>query len=261
MAIDYSARRQISRNRPKRRPIKLFVVFMLAGISVAYGFGVVTGWLFFRERSASDRKPDAVVTASSKAKQEPSREAPDRNGPPQETTESHGQVPMTFFKTLPSGGKGVIGSGINFGQEVGHPQAGSVAPPTPAAASKPGQPPLTEGKPDSAQPAKTKIVPDATSQAGGERTLERKTAAASEHSSQPEKKGTWSVQVASYQERTEAEESAAALRRKGLSPRIVESKIAGKGVWYRVRVGTGMERDMAVKLANGLGKNAIAVME
>lgn len=261
MALDYRARKHVSRNRPRRRPIKLFFILIFAGISAVYGLGVVTGWLFFKYKSAGDRQPAAVATASTTARQEPGREASTQNAPPQETSDTHVEVPMTFFKTLPSGEKGVIGSGINLQQDGKHQQAGSAAAPTSAADSRPRQPPKTEDKPAAPETSKAKSVQNFNPAAGHEHPPEQKSGSASEHPNQPGRKETWSVQVASYQDRTEAEELAAKLQKKGLSPRIVESKIPGKGVWYRVRVGKGMERDGADKMATGLGKNAIAIPE
>lgn len=49
--------------------------------------------------------------------------------------------------------------------------------------------------------------------------------------------GTWSLQLSAYQDRVEAERFVAGLKDKGYAPFIVEAQVAGKGTWYRVRMG------------------------
>lgn len=55
----------------------------------------------------------------------------------------------------------------------------------------------------------------------------------------------FSVQLASFPSREEADAYAARLREAGLSPRIVEAEIPEKGLYYRVRVGSFDSRDQA----------------
>jgi DedD protein len=57
--------------------------------------------------------------------------------------------------------------------------------------------------------------------------------------------GAWTVQLSAYQERAEADRFAAGLRDKGYAPYIVEATIAGKGTWYRVRMGRFPTKDAA----------------
>jgi len=57
--------------------------------------------------------------------------------------------------------------------------------------------------------------------------------------------GSWTVQLAAYQDRTEADRFAAGLRDKGYAPYIVEVAIPSKGTWYRVRMGRFPNRDAA----------------
>jgi cell division septation protein DedD len=49
--------------------------------------------------------------------------------------------------------------------------------------------------------------------------------------------GAWTIQLAAYQDRAEADSFAAGLRDKGYAPFIVEASIPGKGTWFRVRMG------------------------
>ncbi len=57
--------------------------------------------------------------------------------------------------------------------------------------------------------------------------------------------GSWTVQLSAYQDKTEADRFAAGLRDKGYAPFIVEATIAGKGTWYRVRMGRFGTKDAA----------------
>lgn len=57
--------------------------------------------------------------------------------------------------------------------------------------------------------------------------------------------GSWTVQLAAYQDRAEADRFAAGLRDKGYAPYIVEVAISGRGTWFRVRMGRFPNRDAA----------------
>jgi cell division protein FtsN len=49
--------------------------------------------------------------------------------------------------------------------------------------------------------------------------------------------GEFTVQVSAFQTSEEAEAYKASLTRKGYNPYVIPAEIAGKGIWYRVRVG------------------------
>jgi cell division protein FtsN len=57
--------------------------------------------------------------------------------------------------------------------------------------------------------------------------------------------GSWTVQLSAYQDRNEADRFAAGLRDKGYAPYIVEANVAGKGTWFRVRMGRFASKDAA----------------
>lgn len=57
--------------------------------------------------------------------------------------------------------------------------------------------------------------------------------------------GSWTVQLAAYQDRSEADRFAAGLRDKGYAPYLVEVAIPKKGTWYRVRMGRFATKDAA----------------
>jgi cell division protein FtsN len=67
------------------------------------------------------------------------------------------------------------------------------------------------------------------------------------------------VQVASLSLKSEAEELKTKLANKGYSVHIVESNQGSKGIWYRVRVGRGLEQEVARELAGKFGKGAMAI--
>ena len=57
--------------------------------------------------------------------------------------------------------------------------------------------------------------------------------------------GSWTVQLAAYQDRADADRFAAGLRDKGYAPYIVEVAIPSKGTWFRVRMGRFATKDAA----------------
>lgn len=62
--------------------------------------------------------------------------------------------------------------------------------------------------------------------------------------------GTWTLQLSAFQDQAEAERFAAGLRDKGYAPYVVEAAIAGKGTWYRVRMGRFGSKDAASTYLN-----------
>ncbi len=61
----------------------------------------------------------------------------------------------------------------------------------------------------------------------------------------PAKSGEYTIQVSSFQTADEATAYAASLKRKGYSPYVVATQIAGKGTWHRVRLGVFQSSDAA----------------
>ncbi len=57
--------------------------------------------------------------------------------------------------------------------------------------------------------------------------------------------GSWTLQLAAYQDKAEADRFAAGLRDKGYAPYLVQAEVAGKGTWYRVRMGRFASRETA----------------
>jgi cell division protein FtsN len=57
--------------------------------------------------------------------------------------------------------------------------------------------------------------------------------------------GSWTLQLSAYQDKAEADRFAADLRGRGYAPYVVEAHVAGKGTWYRVRMGRFPSKDAA----------------
>lgn len=62
----------------------------------------------------------------------------------------------------------------------------------------------------------------------------------------PARSGEYTIQVSSYQSLEEARAYSSVLTRKGYRPFVVAAEIAGKGTWYRVRIGRFSLEDAAV---------------
>jgi cell division septation protein DedD len=69
------------------------------------------------------------------------------------------------------------------------------------------------------------------------------------------------VQVASYREKPEALAAQAKLTGKGIAAYLVESRLADKGVWYRLRVGRHLTKGEAGELAGKAGKGSLVLPE
>ncbi|MGA9525226.1 MAG: SPOR domain-containing protein [Myxococcaceae bacterium] len=62
--------------------------------------------------------------------------------------------------------------------------------------------------------------------------------------------GAWTLQISASQKQDEAERFAARLRDRGYAPFIVKAEVAGKGTWYRVRMGSFPSKDAANRYLN-----------
>lgn len=259
MRIDYSEPKKSyispqagsSRSRKESNPLVLAVI-TTALISLAIGFG--SGWMLSQryakkgfqaamEQQSLENSPQSGTVQPTVPKPQPAQPVAATQQPqpagtsPQTTapgTPPAPDTPLSFYKTLPSGQKSnVLGSGINATDDKPAKQPLQAAIPTNLA--KPVQP---LGAANNTKPP----LPVAT----------EKPAA------RPESNG-FTVQVASYSLKSEADTLKGKLASKGYNVHIVESNQGDKGTWYRVRVGKRLEQDAAKELAGKLGKGAIPI--
>jgi cell division septation protein DedD len=253
MVMDYSERKPVSKNRPRKQPIGAFILLLIVAGGVVFAAGVATGWFFFSRHAQRNAvvKSDVVADASQKSAEarQPSQGRPAAGAtatPPQEPS-------LTFYDTLPKGSKAVIGSGLNPHKPAEHVTA-KAAPPLPA-----GQP--------SAKPAPVKSEVRAESVAAakeGTKTTTKDTEPAAAHdgaSKESNGKGKFAVQVASYHTKKDAEALLERLKTAGAAAYIVETNIPDKGTWYRVRIGKHLDQQTAHDLAAKAGKGSIVISE
>lgn len=226
MVLDYSERRPVSKNRPKKQPISIWIFVVTGAVIVSFGAGFIGGW-FFGGRSA--KKGFEKATAAKAAV--PAVSEPQAKPAPQD-------VPLTFYQTLPSGAKAVIGSGLNPAKTGDDQKKAKPIPAEPqeqkAIAPAPA---VQEPKPQVQPPAKMAAQPPTSTD------------------------GTFCVQVASLKDRKEAEAIRSAMLAKGQAAYVVESNVPDKGMWYRVRVGKHLKHQQAGELAAKTGKGAIVIAE
>jgi cell division protein FtsN len=248
MALDYNQKKQVSKNRPRKRPVKFLLLLILGSVFSIYGLGIATGWLIFKylpqntptsladsaKLVGADQVPPSPAPVSSKGGSAAQNKEPD----------------LTFYYTLPKGDKGVIGSGMNrFPSEMVPRQETPAT--TPAQIVRPVQQQKeVVVKKESAEPAVQKEKAGTPS-----RAVEPTSAI------QDSAKATYTVQVAAFHAKSDAQELKVKLQKAGVSCRIEEFNVPGKGLWYRVRAGSKLDKETANKLAAKTGNNAILVAE
>jgi cell division protein FtsN len=248
MRIDYSEPKKSyvtaqGSARPRKEPARLFTTMLVAGGVIIFIAGFGTGW-FLSQKSA--KKSFQAATEQNSLENSPKKEAapPPKPAPTaqpasqpqppadpaaaQQTPAAPGtttEPPLSFYKTLPSGQKSnVLGSGINTKDDK-------------------GKQPLQAAIPSNMvrQPAADSQKPPADKPAGAEKVAA----------------GTvFTVQVASFPLKSEAETLKNKLAGKGYSVYISESHQGDKGTWYRVRVGRKLDQEAARELAGKLGKSS-----
>jgi cell division septation protein DedD len=217
-------RKPVAKNRPRRAAGGFALLLWLVAFLVVFGAGAGTGWYL-----KGLRKPAVVMAQPPVKKEEPAPAAAAPAAP---------EAPLTFYKTLPAGGKAVMGTGLNL--KKGEP----------ASAARELQPAPAAAPPNPATPA-----PDATQAPAG-------AAAAPAASQAKQDSGSrYVVQLASYRDKQEALQAQAKLNEKGAAAYLVESKLPDKGVWFRLRIGRHLSRAEAGELATRYGKGAAILPE
>lgn len=255
MVLDYSGRRPATKNRPRKQPVGIFAVILISAVSMSFALGVLTGWFVFRpSRKAAQSQPALVAGAKGAA----DASSPQAQYPNPEAAAAKGaDPPLTFYETLPKGGKAVIGSGLNP-RMTDQPQPPRLAAPPPSPQAVVQQPP---GPPAAAKAEERKEQGKQQGKPAADQAKQAPQDDPAPAPKQPVAAGKFSVQIASTQERSEAEALKARLLEKGLPAYIVESTIKDRGTWFRVRVGKHLSQQAAGELAGKAGKGAMVIAE
>ncbi len=251
----------MNKNKPRRRFFGVYALAIAVTVMLVYGLGVASGWFAcmykIRKTSTSQQVP---VTAAT-----PTPPKTGMPGPlPAAPLNKGGEIPLTFYETLHSAGKGVIGSGINPKRLEQQPTGVPVQPlpvKPPAVTRQSGDPTHPQTPQPNVQvkspPQVTLLpVPSASPPSRSPHAPER----AAEPRS-PDRDRRFTVQVASIKERADADALRDKLAAKGFNPSIAEVNIPGKGLVYRVRAGRNLQQSEAQELANRLGSGSIVTPE
>lgn len=279
MPIDYSPPKQSyvssqSKPRPRKEPTGLFTGMIVITGLLAFGVGFGSGW-FLSERStkkafqaAAEQSSLENSTSHTPAPTPPPAQPQPRPQPvqpetpqqPAAATPTAAPAPqpsptpqLSFYKTLPGGQKStLLGSGINSRDEREKQLLQAAIPSNlvkrqQAAATPPR---AAREKGATAEKSAAESSDSEDKPADGDRPA----AAAKSHAG-------FTVQIASYNLRSEAEAMKNRLAAKGYNVIINESNQGDKGTWYRVRVGRKLELDAAKELAGRIGRGAIVTPE
>jgi cell division septation protein DedD len=268
MVIDYSERKPVSKNRSKKQPVKLITLFITAVVLGIYSLGVASGWFLYKTLRKNPVNAPAAAAVDTKQKKSDSPQP----GAQQNQTAGNAKInepPLTFYQTLPKGEIVTLGTGMNPSRD--NKPRSAVSAPQKTAGAKP-RTQVDQAK----EQLQKKALAEKDSNAGptapdtvkpGDRSGKKsdnvsESADKTSVSDKEEKaKKKYTVQVASCNLKKEAEEIKTSLDRKGLPAYVVESKVPGKGVRYRVRLGSRLDLETANKIAAKAGNGAILIPE
>jgi cell division protein FtsN len=249
MRIDYSEPKKSyvtapGAARPRKEPARYFTTILVVTGVITFIAGFGTGWVLSQK---SAKKSFQAANEQNSLENSPKKEAlplPKPAAPVQPTAEPQPQSdpgtaqqppavpgtqtepPLSFYKTLPSGQKSnVLGSGINTKDDRAKQPLQAAIP-----SNVVRQPAADSQKPPADKPA---AAPE-------------KVAAGT----------VFTVQVASFPLKSEAETLKNKLASKGYNVYISESHQGDKGTWYRVRVGRKLDQEAAKELAGKLGRSS-----
>jgi cell division protein FtsN len=266
MPIDYHERKQVNKNRPKNRPVKLVFLLVAGVVLVIYSLGVATGWFLNKAMKTSPSGAMPTVSADAKPKTNDTPLPAGIQPQPQSNNGKSNDPPLTFYYTLPKGEKSALGSGLNPTKRNAPPIIGSksVEQAKVKQVLTQGEPPRSNPaagtRPDSSGPASTETESGKSAVRKNLTDIEPDDKALAQKKTEAANK-RYTVQVASCSTRKEAEAMKNALDKQGLLSYVVESKIPGKGTWYRVRLGNQLDLETANKIAAKAGKGSIVVPE
>ncbi len=261
MVVDYRERRQVSKNRPKSKPLGALVFGFVMVAAGSFALGVAADRLLLKlhpPKAPAAPSPQAAISSRT-AQPATNAAAPGASPAPPPPAEPS----LTFYNTLPKGGQAILGSGINPRNE--EPRGVSSAKHSPSATLSPKEQAPSRPSADKGEPVTKPAEPSEKKTTEKSGLTSTKTAKDAGRESGAKKsvnpKGKFSVQAASTKDRKDAEAIKAKLAEKGFAAYIVESSVPGKGSWYRVRVGKQMEQPAASEMASMVGGGAIIVPE
>jgi len=264
MRIDYREHKQVNKNRPKNRPVKLVILFGAGIVLGIYSLGVATGWFLNKAKKMSPAGATAAADAKPKTN-DTSLPADVKSQQRGNNTKSNDPT-LTFYYTLPRGEKSALGSGLNPVKRDVPSATGSK--PAEATRTSPGHPQGDQSRPNptAGQRPSSSGTSSTGTESGDSVWKKNMTGKESPDKAIAQKKTEttnkrYTVQVASYSAKKEAESLKNILDRQGLLSYVVESKVPGKGTWYRVRLGNQLDLETANKIAVKAGKGAIVVSE
>lgn len=244
MVLDYCEHRPVNKNRPKKGGGSgLLMLVAVAALGIVFALGFVAGWF-----AAKGRQKVATGETQPAGEQERKDTSSSAQIQPQTTGNAGGvDPPLTFYNTLPKGNRAVIGSGLNPSKNVDrHPAVIPVF-----------APPATTGAHAVVTPAPP-LAAQSVGPGGKAETLRPATGKDKKGDAAPQK---YTVQLASYREKREAEAARDRLTAKGVTAFILESRLPDRGTWYRLRVGRALTQQQAGEIAARLGKEALVVTE
>jgi cell division protein FtsN len=280
MVLDYSERKPVSKNRARKQPVGIFVIILISAVSMSFSLGLLSGWMLFKQprrggKGQAQVAMDGTKNESAALSQSPPMQNPDAAAP------KSADPPLTFYETLPKGGKAVIGSGLNPKKNEDHlapKPVMLVAPPSQQTAAQPPAVPGAVVKPDehkeqapaaeqpkkplaAEQPKKPLAAEQPKKPLAAEQPKKAPAVVPASVRKQDDPNAKYCVQIASSQDRKDADAIKAKMAEKGLPVYVVESKIKDKGTWYRVRAGRHLTQQAAGEMAAKAGKGALVIPE
>ena len=147
-----------------------------------------------------------------------------------------GTTPAKVAAPAPKAGKIVVADDLQFHRQLTGPKATETVTPPSTPMAPQAAPAPVESKPaaGSLREAMSRARHEAHPKGGAKVSPE---AVKKALNAGPATSGDYTVQVSAFQSMGEAQAFSSGLERQGYRPFIVTSEIAGKGTWYRVRLG------------------------
>jgi DedD protein len=213
----------------ENRHVRAIAFAALLFLGAAFSLGVLVGKRL-ASRAAVPASLDDLEALDAEAAPRPGRASPPPAG--------RGEV------TRPGTGNGSPRAEPAATQDTVRVREPAVASPVPLPAAQSTPPPPAPP----ARPVPVRTIPAppaATSVAPGARTAQVTAPQTGALPAPPPDLGKFTVQVGATQDRVEAREMVARASKGGLHPYVAEARLAGRGLWYRVRMGAFADRAAA----------------